>query len=107
MALVHRPAAGGELTVVSEQPSLARRVASRLVGADDSIPVALTTRSQRSVALAAGITGDSQADVINRATQVYAYLAHVVAHDGEVLIRQPGGGELIPLRVSELPPPPV
>jgi hypothetical protein len=41
--------------------------------------VSFTERSMRAIALAAENTGDSQADVINRAVQVYAYLTWLTA----------------------------
>lgn len=48
----------------------------------------LTRRASRALDLAAELTGDSRTDSANRALQFYAYLAQVVAHGGNVYVRE-------------------
>lgn len=54
----------------------------------ERVTVNLTERSAKALRLAAGLTGDTKTDTINRALQVYAYFEHVVSQGGSVLVRE-------------------
>ncbi len=55
------------------------------------ITVTLTPRSAQALQLAAELCEDTRTDTVNRAVQLYAFVQHLLAGGGEVLIRKPGG----------------
>jgi hypothetical protein len=63
------------------------------------ITVNLTPRSWQALDHAVKQTGDSQTDTINRALQVYSYLANITENDGTVYVRDAGSDELERLHI--------
>jgi hypothetical protein len=63
------------------------------------ITVNLTPRSWQALERAVKQTGDSQTDTINRALQVYSYLANITENDGTVYVRGAGSDELERLHI--------
>jgi hypothetical protein len=63
------------------------------------VTVNLTDRSNRAMAEAMASTGETKTEVINRAVQIYAYLQGVWGAEGDVLVRDAPGAELLRLRV--------
>lgn len=54
----------------------------------ERITVNLTARAARALEQAAGLTGDSKTDTINRALQIYAYLEQITQDGGALYIRE-------------------
>jgi hypothetical protein len=63
------------------------------------VTVNLTPRSWHALDLAVKQTGDSQTDTINRAVQVYSYLANITENGGTLYVRDAGSDELERLRI--------
>jgi len=63
------------------------------------VTVNLVTRAQRALDLVVKLTGDSRTDSINRALQVYAWVAEADANGGGVYIRESEGSELQRLKL--------
>jgi hypothetical protein len=59
----------------------------------ERLTVNLVERAVNSLALAAGITGDSKTDTVNRALQAYAYFLHERQMGNSVVIRRLDGTE--------------
>jgi hypothetical protein len=59
----------------------------------------LTSRSSQALELARGITGDSQTDTVNRALQVYAYIADIIFKGGSIYIRESEDASLQELKL--------
>ena len=60
----------------------------------ERITVNLTARAARALEQAAGLTGDSKTDTINRALQIYAYLEQITQDGGEIYVQNAPDGEL-------------
>ena len=63
------------------------------------VTVNLTPRSWQALEMAVKQTGDSQTDTINRAIQVYSYLANITENGGTLYVRDAGSDELERLRI--------
>jgi hypothetical protein len=63
------------------------------------VTVNLTPRSWHALDLAVKQTGDSQTDTINRAVQVYSYLANITENGGTLYVRDAGSEDLERLRI--------
>ena len=63
------------------------------------VTVNLTPRSCQALEMAVKQTGDSQTDTINRALQVYSYLANITENGGTLYVRDAGNDELERLRI--------
>jgi hypothetical protein len=63
------------------------------------VTVNLTPRSWQALEMAVKRTGDSQTDTINRALQVYSYLADITETGGTLYVRDAGSDELERLRI--------
>jgi hypothetical protein len=63
------------------------------------VTVNLTPRSHEALDLAVKQTRDSQTDTINRAIQVYSYLANITENGGTLYVRDAGSDELERLRI--------
>jgi hypothetical protein len=63
------------------------------------VTVNLTPRSWHALEGAVKRTGDSQTDTINRAIQVYSYLADITETGGTLYVRDAGSDELERLRI--------
>jgi hypothetical protein len=63
------------------------------------VTVNLTPRSWQALEGAVKRTGDSQTDTINRAIQVYSYLADITETGGTLYVRDAGSDELERLRI--------
>ena len=63
------------------------------------VTVNLTPRSCQALEMAVKQTGDSQTDTINRAIQVYSYLANITENGGTLYVRDAGRDELERLRI--------
>jgi hypothetical protein len=76
-------------------------------GRFERVTVNLAPLSSAALDHAAGITGDSKTDTINRALQIYAMLADAVNDGGQVLIRYADGDverqRLFPERYDRAP----
>jgi hypothetical protein len=57
------------------------------------VTVNLTPRSLQALERAVKQTGDSQTDTINRAIQVYAYLANITENHGTIYVRDEGSDD--------------
>lgn len=62
------------------------------------VTVNLIPRASRALTLGTDSTGYSKTDFMNRAVQAYAYMEHVVACGGEILVRDPENDELVRLK---------
>lgn len=60
----------------------------------ERLTVNLIPRASDAVQEGMDLTGHNKTDFINRAVQVYAYIADVMNSGGSVLIREPGSDEL-------------
>lgn len=60
----------------------------------ERITVNLTARAARALEQAAGLTGDSKTDTINRALQIYAYLEQINQDGGEIYVQTSPDGEI-------------
>jgi hypothetical protein len=54
----------------------------------EKVAVNVTGRTSHALGLGAELTGDTRTDTVNRALQVYAYLAQVTARGGSVYVRE-------------------
>ena len=63
------------------------------------VTVNLTPRSCQALEQAVKRTEDSQTDTINRAIQIYAYLADIIETGGTLYVRDAGSDELERLRI--------
>ena len=63
------------------------------------VTVNLTPRSWQALEMAVKQTGDSQTDTINRALQIYSYLANITENGGTLYVRDAGNDELERLRI--------
>jgi hypothetical protein len=68
-------------------------------GSLQRVTVNLTPRSWQALEMAIKRTGDSQTDAINRAIQVYSYLADITETGGTLYVRDAGSDELERLRI--------
>ena len=68
-------------------------------GSLQRVTVNLTPRSCQALETAIKRTGDSQTDAINRAIQVYSYLADITETGGTMYVRDAGSDELERLRI--------
>jgi len=68
-------------------------------GSLQRVTVNLTPRSWQALEAAIKRTGDSQTDAINRAIQVYSYLADITETGGMLYVRDAGSDELERLRI--------
>jgi hypothetical protein len=59
-------------------------------GSLERVTVNLTPRSSKAMELACQVTEDTKTDVINKALQVYAYLAFLESGEGKVFTQEPG-----------------
>jgi hypothetical protein len=64
----------------------------------ERITVNLTPRSSSALDLVVALTGDTKTDTINRAVQIYAYLAEIADSGGSVHVRHAPGAEVERLR---------
>jgi hypothetical protein len=68
-------------------------------GSLQRVTVNLTPRSCQALETVIKRTGDSQTDAINRAIQVYSYLADITETGGTLYVRDAGSNELERLRI--------
>jgi hypothetical protein len=68
-------------------------------GSLQRVTVNLTPRSWQALETAIKRTGDSQTDALNRAIQVYSYLAGITETGGTLYVRDAGSDELERLRI--------
>jgi uncharacterized protein (DUF1778 family) len=73
-------------------PRLASRTAERLT-------VNVTGRASRALDLAAGLSGTTRTDAVNRALQIYAYIEQITSRGGSVYVREAAGSELVLLKI--------
>jgi hypothetical protein len=60
----------------------------------ERVTVNLIARASQALQRAVDATGDTKTDTINRAIQVYAYLAEVEANGGEISVRETKDSEV-------------
>jgi hypothetical protein len=65
----------------------------------ERITVNLIARTSQALMLAVELTGDSKTDTINRALQIYAFLAQATAHGGSVYVQEGIDSELMQLKI--------
>ena len=87
------PASTTDAPPVEAKPPRSRR------GSLQRVTVNLTPRSWQALETAIKRTGDSQTDAINRAIQVYSYLADITETGGTLYVRDAGSDELERLRI--------
>lgn len=63
------------------------------------VTVNLTPRAFQALEQAAKLTHDTQTDTINRALQIYSYIAGITCNHGDVYVRDNGSAELERLSV--------
>ena len=85
--------AGAEVPAVDARPARSHR------GSLQRVTVNLTPRSWQALETVIKRTGDSQTDAINRAIQVYSYLADITETGGTLYVRDVGSDELERLRI--------
>lgn len=68
-------------------------------GSLQRVTVNLTPRSWQALEMAVKRTEDSQTDTINRAIQIYSYLAEITETGGTLYVRDAGSDELERLRI--------
>ena len=86
-------------STVKVSPVEAEPPRSRPRGSLQRVTVNLTPRSCQALETAIKRTGDSQTDAINRAIQVYSYLADITETGGTMYVRDAGSDELERLRI--------
>lgn len=69
-------------------------------GPPERITVNVIGRAVRALDLAAELTGDTKTDTVNRALQIYAYLAQLTARGGSVYVRGTAESRLERLTVA-------
>jgi hypothetical protein len=65
----------------------------------ERVTVNLTSRGSEALELARGITGDSKTDTVNRALQVFAYVADVISKGGSIYVRESEDASLQELKL--------
>lgn len=65
----------------------------------ETVTVNLTPRAFQALEQAVKLTHDSQTDTINRALQLYSYVAGITCNNGDVYVRDNGSAELERLRI--------
>ena len=95
----HRPTGVGGATIEEAWKMTASTASSRReTTTAERVTVNLSARSSAALETAAGLSGDTKTDTINRAIQVYAYLEEIASRGGELFVREPDEQSPVRLR---------